>query len=84
MTFWRGPSEEKSNLSLLELNSLIAEKPTELYKLTGKSRAENLDKFNYFRVPLIVEEVASGKVFKFSSLVAVASNPPLKDIKVSI
>ena len=74
---------KKSNLSLLELNSLIAEKQTEYNVLKGKSMIENLLKVNPLSIALVVKEVATGKIWKFSSLTVGAASPPLSYLKVS-
>lgn len=74
---------KKSNYSLLELNSLIAEKKAEFKVLQGKAMTENLLKVNPLTIALTVKEVASGEIFKFTSLTVGAASPPLNEIKVS-
>lgn len=76
-------SVKKSNLTLLELNSLIAEKQTEYNVLKGKSMTENLLKVNHLSIALVVKEVATGKIWEFSSLTVGAASPPLSYLKVS-
>lgn len=44
---------------------------------------ENLLKVNPLTIALTVKEVASGKIFKFTSLTVGAASPPLNEIKVS-
>lgn len=74
---------KKSNLSLLELNSLIAEKKAAFKVLQGKAMTDNLLKVNPLTIALTVKQVASGKIYKFSSLTVGAASPPLNEIKVS-
>ena len=74
---------KKSNLSLLELNSLIAKKQTEYNRAKGKSMRGNLINPESQRISITALEVATGNILTFPSLTNGAEYIASRDVKVS-